>query len=63
MSGDMLHCLKDLEQIKEAVTALQRRIRDFVDMLAKFKFPLTWSEVYCSTCWLLFALLIITMFL
>ncbi|PIO40137.1 hypothetical protein AB205_0124610 [Aquarana catesbeiana] len=35
MSADM-HCLKDLEQIKEAATALQRRIQDFVDMLAKF---------------------------
>ncbi|PIO34655.1 hypothetical protein AB205_0056160, partial [Aquarana catesbeiana] len=36
MSTDVLHCLKDLEQIKEAATALQRRIIDFVDMLAKF---------------------------
>ncbi|PIO05309.1 hypothetical protein AB205_0029210 [Aquarana catesbeiana] len=27
MSADMLHCLKDLEQIKKAATALQRRIR------------------------------------
>ncbi|PIO39776.1 hypothetical protein AB205_0173660 [Aquarana catesbeiana] len=36
MSADMLHCLKDLEQIKEVSTALQRRIRDFVDILAKF---------------------------
>ncbi|PIO30130.1 hypothetical protein AB205_0088290 [Aquarana catesbeiana] len=27
MSADMLHCLKDLEQIKEAATALQRTIR------------------------------------
>ncbi|PIO31187.1 hypothetical protein AB205_0203170 [Aquarana catesbeiana] len=52
MSADMLHCLKDLEQIKKAATALQRRIRDFVDMLAKFLFPLAWSEVSCSTCWL-----------
>ncbi|PIO40162.1 hypothetical protein AB205_0186440 [Aquarana catesbeiana] len=26
MSADMLHCLKDLEQIREAATALQRRI-------------------------------------
>ncbi|PIO35966.1 hypothetical protein AB205_0175480, partial [Aquarana catesbeiana] len=26
MSADMLHCLKDLEQIKEAATALQQRI-------------------------------------
>ncbi|PIO25612.1 hypothetical protein AB205_0102190, partial [Aquarana catesbeiana] len=36
MSADMLHCLDDLEKIKEAATALQQRIRDFVDMLAKF---------------------------
>ncbi|PIO33829.1 hypothetical protein AB205_0007700 [Aquarana catesbeiana] len=28
MSADMLHCLKVLEQIKEATTALQRRIID-----------------------------------
>ncbi|PIO32749.1 hypothetical protein AB205_0161340 [Aquarana catesbeiana] len=35
MSADMLHYLKEMEKIKKAATALQRRIRDFVDMLAK----------------------------
>ncbi|PIO40289.1 hypothetical protein AB205_0068950, partial [Aquarana catesbeiana] len=36
MSADMMQALTDLEQIKEAATALQRRICDYVDMLAKF---------------------------
>ncbi|PIO27187.1 hypothetical protein AB205_0020140 [Aquarana catesbeiana] len=29
MSADMLHCLKEPEQVKEATTALQQRISDF----------------------------------
>ncbi|PIO25044.1 hypothetical protein AB205_0091680 [Aquarana catesbeiana] len=36
MSADMMQALIDLEKIKEAATGLQRRIRDYVDMLAKF---------------------------
>ncbi|PIN88357.1 hypothetical protein AB205_0117110, partial [Aquarana catesbeiana] len=36
MSADMMQALIDLEQIKEAATALQRRICDYVDMFAKF---------------------------
>ncbi|PIO33412.1 hypothetical protein AB205_0020290, partial [Aquarana catesbeiana] len=36
MSLHMMQALIDLEQIKEAATALQRRIRDYVNMLAKF---------------------------
>ncbi|PIO24295.1 hypothetical protein AB205_0000710 [Aquarana catesbeiana] len=36
MSADMMQALIDLEKINETATALQRRIRDYVDMLAKF---------------------------
>ncbi|PIO23552.1 hypothetical protein AB205_0084470 [Aquarana catesbeiana] len=36
MNADMMQALIELEKIKEAATALQRRMHDYVDMLSKF---------------------------